>query len=479
MLFKSQDVQSLDAGVSAASIGFVMQNPDHQLVTDKVWHELAFGLENLNTDPAVIRRAVAEISGYFGIDPWFEKNVDELSGGQKQLLNLAAVMVMRPEILILDEPTSQLDPIAASDFLAAVKRLNTDYSLTVIIAEHRLEEVLTLSDRMLVLEDGELICDGGVREVCREIAKNDRFFNFLPVPSRVCAQIESEDFALTVREGRSVIEKSCTNEIKSPAIRTPERAKTAALEMKDVFFRYSRELDDVLRGLCLEVRENEIFCILGGNGSGKSTALMAASGIIRTHSGSIRVFGKKLKHYKNNELYKGCLAMLGQDVQTLFLKNTVREELEDSGITAEELPFDLSALLNKHPYDLSGGEQQLLGIAKVLASKPRILLLDEPTKGLDPATKKKITAIIKQLKSDGMTVVCVTHDVEFAAETAERCALFFRGDVTCTDEPHAFFEGSSFYTTAANRMTRDFFSGVITAEEAAELCRKNRRNAND
>ena len=166
--------------------------------------------------------------------------------------------------------------------------------------------------------------------------------------------------------------------------------------------------------------------------------------------------------------------MLPQDVQTVFLGNTVGEELADAG-EAKLLPFDLSHLFDQHPYDLSGGEQQLLALAKVLASHPRLLLLDEPTKGLDAGAKEKILSVLHALKERGVTVVIVTHDVEFAATAADRCALFFRGSIVSTGTPVPFFSDNSFYTTAVRRMTRGYYDGVVTLDALTELCRRNGR----
>lgn len=270
-----------------------------------------------------------------------------------------------------------------------------------------------------------------------------------------------------------MIEQNFENCIRVKGQAEVVRSGLPALEFERVYFRYERVLPDVLRGLSCTVYENEIYCMLGGNGSGKTTSLCTAAGFLKPYSGSVRVFGKKLKEYKNQSLYRQCLSVLPQDVQTVFLRNTVREELIDAGIRAEELPFDISGLLDQHPYDLSGGEQQLVALAKVLATKPRLLLMDEPTKGLDAVKKLRIAEIIKQLKAEGATVVIVTHDVEFAALCADRCALFFRGQIVSSGSPDAFFAENSFYTTAACRMTKGYYDRAVTVDAVAALCRMN------
>ena len=470
--FDGTALSEMEAGRRAAAIGYVCQRPEQQIVTDKVWHELAFGLENLGIKPDVIRRRVSEMACWFGIEGWFEKSVSELSGGQKQLLNLASVMVMQPDVLLLDEPTSQLDPIAASDFIATVSRLNRELSTSVIMVEHRLEEVLPVCDSLLVMQNGTVHRQGPVREVVSALPPQSELMEYMPAAVRIFAACRGKGSCpLTVKEGRRFVRENFTNEIKSLPARERELPEHAALEFENVYFRYEKSGADVLNGLSFSVREGEIFCVLGGNGAGKSTCLAAAAGINRPYAGKIRVFGKNIRDYKHQSLYRGCLSLLPQDVQTVFLESTVEKELK--GVDLGSLPFDLSGLLTRHPYDLSGGQQQLTALAKVLAQKPRLLLLDEPTKGLDAHTRSAFIGVIRQLNAEGMTVVCVTHDVEFAAQTADRCALFFKGGITSCEETHRFFEGNSFYTTASNRIARDWYEGVITSDEAARLCLMN------
>ena len=474
VLFCGVETEQIPASESARSVGFVMQNPEQQIVTDKVWHELAFGLENLGTPQPVIARRVAEMAGYFGIESWYEKNTSDLSGGQKQLLNLAAVMVMNPKILILDEPTAQLDPIAASEFITTLKKLNSDFSLTVLVAEHRLEELIPACDSLLVMDKGRLIAEGPPRGVIRDLAGQTELMLSMPAAARLFRALGSEgECPLTVREGRRMIEGNYDGRIRSLPEKALPKKGDPALEFKDVWFRYGRNLPDVLRGLSMTACRNEIFCVLGGNGSGKSTALGCASGILKPYAGEIRILGKKLKEYKNQALYRNCLALLPQDVQTVFLRNTVREELEDAGVDGGELPYDLSPLYDKHPYDCSGGEQQLVALAKVLATKPEVLLMDEPTKGLDAGKKRDIAEILRKLKASGVTVVIVTHDVEFAASAADRCAMFFRGSVVSTGAPEEFFSENNFYTTAAARMSKGIYDRVVTVEDLVRLCELN------
>lgn len=492
IFFKGQPLESATQRSQAASIGFVLQNPDNQIVTDKVWHELAFGLESLGESKEVIRLRVAEMASFFGIQQWYHKSVFELSGGQKQLLNLAAVMTMQPDVLILDEPTAQLDPIAAADFLATIKKINTEIGTTVILSEHRLEEVLHGADRAIVLGDGRIIAEGTPAQVGHTLKMlDDPMLYAMPTPLRVYLALETGDkdtCPVTVREGREYLsrrerQKECPKERQEEPQRGRQgvRQKSSPLDasdkqtvvaVKDAWFRYTKHGEDVLRGLSFTVSRGELFCIVGGNGTGKTTALGIVSGLRRPYRGTVSC------------LEKGVV-VLPQDPQTLFTQKTIREDLLEMlpqgkntvGEVEKQLAevvelTEIAALLSQHPYDVSGGEQQRVALAKVLLTEPELLLLDEPTKGMDSFFKRKFARILNKLCDKDLTAIMVSHDLEFCAQYASRCALFFDGSIVTQSNPRVFFSGNNFYTTAANRMSRHVFADAITVEDIVEKCRQ-------
>ena len=479
ILFNGRPLAESSGWEQAAKIGYVMQNPDDQIVTDKVWHELAFGLESLGCDQTTMRARVAEMACYFGIQDWFHRDVANLSGGQKQLLNLASIMAMQPEVLILDEPTSQLDPIAASDFLNTVRKINIELGTTVIITEHRLEDIFPYADRAIVMEDGRVVADDTPRNIGQLLwQQRSDMFAAMPTPVRVFyGAAGGGDCPLTVREGRNWLSKTCPQPKVTAVEETlPTEKREAALSLQELWFRYEKNSADVLRGVSAEVPAGSLYAIVGGNGAGKSTALKAVCGICRPYRGKVKIFGKSVEKYRSAELFGGCLAMLPQDPKSLFVKKTVREELEEMTADREKVAqiaalCQIDGLLDAHPYDLSGGEQQRAALAKVLLTEPKLLLLDEPTKGIDSFFKEKLAQILCKLKEQGVTIVMVSHDVEFCARYADRVAMFFDGQILSVDTPRRFFGSNSFYTTAANRMSRHVFSMAVTAEDVVALCR--------
>ena len=475
--FYGTDVNELSQETQAARIGYVLQNPDAQIVTEKVWHELAFGLESLGIDTKTIRLRVAEMASFFGIQGWFNKDVNELSGGQKQILNLASVMAMQPDVLILDEPTSQLDPIAAGDFLATVSKINRELGTTVIITEHRLEDVLPMADRAVVLDRGEVIADDTPANAGAILAKmNHPMFMAMPSPLQAYAILYNRGIGnglecpVDVRSGRTWLTELLAgrelvktllpaDDEKLPTDPVTGRPAAPAVTLRDVWFRYDRKDSDVIKDLSLEAYPGELFCIVGGNGTGKTTTLSLISGLRKAYRGKVKVNGR--------------VSMLPQNPQVLFTEDTVREELQECGEGKLIEVLELGDLMDMHPYDLSGGEQQRLALAKVLACEPEVLLLDEPTKGIDNGFKDELAKILNELKAGGMTIIMVSHDVEFCGRYGDRCAMFFDGKIITTNAPRTFFSGNSFYTTAVNRMSRHIFDNAVNVEDIVELITAN------
>ena len=496
--YNGNEIIDLPDRISAAEIGFVQQNPDNQVVTDKVWHELAFGLESLGFDNRTIKRRVAEMASYFNIQTWFRRDVSQLSGGQKQLLNLASIMAMQPKVLVLDEPTSQLDPIAASEFLRTVQKINRDLGTTVILSEHRLEEAFTMADKVMVMDKGNILAYDEPRKIGKMLAGSDEnsrhpMFYGLPAMMKIYQSAENgDDSPLTIREGRLWIDskvgdayregvpEDCgirqedgpaeakadeTVEVKTGA---SAEAKTGglAITVKDLWFRYDRKSQDVLRDLNLTVDKGQLFCVLGGNGVGKSTTLKVISSILKQQRGKVTV--------------NGTLAMLPQNPQALFTEISVEDEMMEALHDSKDpdevkvqkaldmlATMEITHLRKSHPYDLSGGEQQRLALGKVLLLDPEIILLDEATKGLDPFFKISLARVLKKLTDAGKTLFMVSHDIEFCAEYADTCAMFFDGQIVSVGKPHEFFPGNNFYTTSANKMAREHFPDAITWEEVA------------
>ena len=520
ILFQGMPLSDMSNRDQSRKIGYVLQNPDNQIVTDKVWHELAFGLESLGYSTPDIRIRVAEMASYFGIQDWFYKNVAELSGGQKQLLNLASIMAMHPDLLVLDEPTSQLDPIAASDFLETVKKINRDLGTTIILTEHRLEEVFPSADRVAVMEEGTILAEGSPSHIGQVLKEKDHeMFLAMPVPMQIYSMVDADvpvECPVTVRDGRKWLDAVCEKkgilpEEKRESAHGPEgkhsiysgkgqdkgEEREVLLECRDVWFRYEKDTPDVVKGLNLSLYKGEFYCLLGGNGTGKTTTLSLISRLRKPYRGKILLGGKDIRRYTDRELFHGFLGVLPQIPQSLFVKKTVELELFEMVGGKKERKNDeynlslekkdvvdgimqvthLEGLLHRHPYDLSGGEQQRLALAKILLLRPKLLLMDEPTKGLDSYFKKEFADILALLKEQGVTIFMISHDIEFCASHADRCGLFFDGSVAASGTPEAFFAGNNFYTTAANRMARKYFPMAVTGKDVAECLRQQTKNS--
>lgn len=491
IFYDGTELSAMDDRQAASEIGFVLQNPETQIVTDKVWHELAFGLESLGCPTQVIRRRVAEMASYFGIEDWFHKKTSELSGGQKQMLNLASVMIMQPKVLLLDEPTAQLDPIAAANFIGTLQKLNREFGLTILLVEHRLEEVFPIADRVLLMDKGRLVYNGSPENIGEFLRENPKHSINAGVPSamRIFNLLGAEGSCpLTVKEGKKFISENYGNKTDELEIKPYVHSNEKVLELKEAWFRYEKDTPDILKGVSLAVYKGEHFCILGGNGTGKTTTLGVMAGLLKAYRGKVLVKGRKLNDYSEKSLYRHNIALLPQNPQTVFVESTVEKDFveickvmgygrEETGQKILEVSekMGISHLLNMHPYDLSGGEQQKAALAKILLLQPEILLLDEPTKGIDACYKNNLSSIIFKLKEEGITIVTVTHDVEFAAVNADRCGMFFDGELVSCDTPANFFSENNYYTTAANRISRGYYKNAVLCQDVAALCRANGR----
>ena len=478
ILYQGADVTKIEKEKSALKIGFVQQNPDNQIVTDCVWHELAFGLENMALPTEKIRRRVSEMASFFGMETWFRKKTSELSGGQKQMLNLASVLAMDPELLILDEPTSMLDPLAAASFLQILQRINRDFGIAVLLCEQRLEEVFSTADRIVLMEHGRVLQVDTPQHMAVYLQKHSKqlhMYESLPGSVRIFGALQEQQrypreqkLPLTIRDARMALKTvSIRPDAVEKILETEKKTekRKPVLQAKELCFRYEKDSPQILRNLNLSLYKGELFALLGGNGAGKSTALKNLMGIVRPQYGKVRK-DKSLK-----------LTMLPQSPQALFHYDTVWEEFLESAGNEEAKAGEMAAFLNmehkmtSHPYDLSGGEMERAAIGKLLLQDADILLMDEPTKGMDAYLKHILADLLKKLTAKQITILMVTHDLEFAASYADRCGLLFDGQIISEDEPHQFFAGNRFYTTTANQIAGDRVFQAITCEEVIHACR--------
>lgn len=466
-------------------IGLVSQDPDNQIVMDEVMQEIVFGLENLGYSNFEMRKRVAEMVHFFGMEELLRLKPSELSGGQKQMLNLLSILLLKPKVLLLDEPTSQLDPIAAKDLIIMLERLNQEMGMTIILIEHRLEELFGVADRLLVMNSGEISYEGTSQQIIHKLyqEKDERFIPYVPAISRLYMEFDHAPeiltIPLTVKDGKmwfSQIPEIALKDIQNGENNLSAQ-KSPLLEVTDVYFQYERKGPMVLRRLSFEVMKGEFFALIGGNGSGKTTALETCIGSLKPQRGNARYKGKETSKLKGRELYED-IAYLPQNPRTYFVHDTIEKEMSEAALRIgienketiiEELlaVFEIAHLRDRHPYDCSGGEVQKAALACMLIGKPEMLFVDEPTKGLDPISKQQLADVLSKLHKEGLTIMMVTHDIEFAACYASRCAIMFDGEITVAGDPHELFKGNYFYTTSINRATRaTCVPEVLTLEEA-------------
>lgn len=457
--------------------GFVMQDPDNQIVMDQVWHELAFGLENQGLSPAVIERRIAEISHFFGIGDWIERPVSKLSGGERQILNLASSLVMKPDILILDEPTARLDPVAISHFLDMLRRIHRETGTTLILSEHRLADLLPEVDRVLHLDGGRLTFDGTPTAFAARLLATDRpFKESLPAATLTVERAEKTtgmavngDPPLDVPAARRRLRVLASMLEVEPPKPVDPASDQYVIQMDRLEFRYGRDWPKVLDGVDLAVRKGSVHAILGANGSGKSTLLYLLAGVLDPLRGRVR---------KLDGIRTGLLV---QHPRSLFSADRLLDELMElaelggygeAQVKEEMERLGLWGLRKRHPYDLSGGESQKAALAKLLLLSPDVFLLDEPVQGMDATSKIEFGRRARALKEEGRTVVLVTHDLNFSAEVADTCSLLFGGRIVTTEDSRSFFRDNRFYTTDYARVAEGLWPELLAAADLERLVRR-------
>jgi energy-coupling factor transporter ATP-binding protein EcfA2 len=471
VLYEGQHVQELSPMQSAQEIGMVFQNPENQLVMDTVIQELAFSLENLGYDTSTIQKRIAELISFLGFQDLLHRSVHTLSGGQKQLVNLAAVLILQPRLLLLDEPTAQLDPIAAKEFLTLLKRIHEELGITIIMSEHRLDDVLPLADRLVFMENGSVLYDAPPVEVMAYLWERNELRLYLPQIPRLFLEWGVTVPPLTVRDGQRILPN--LTPVQSSVYERKKR--NVLLEAKGIYFQYEKNGALILQNLSLAIQKGEWVSLVGKNGTGKSTLLTVLAGLRSIRRGKLLWEGKQL-HKTDAQI-----GYVSQQPSYHFTQDTVWEELflqaqelgykqPEEVVTALLSRFHIEGTKHRHPHDCSGGEQQLLAICSVLLQRPKLLILDEPTKGLDPEKKEELAKQLSQLQNEGTTIMMATHDVEFAAKYTDCCVMLFDGQIISEHTPQQFFSENFFYTTAINRLVRKQLPQALIWEDVVHTC---------
>lgn len=482
--FLGKSLSKLDSYSAVRDIGYLSQHADEQIICSDAIQELAFALENLSLKPSLIKLRIAETVNFFGLDKLLNKNVSDMSGGEKQLLNLASSMITQPKVLILDEPTAQLDPISANNFINAIRKANAELGTTVIIAEHNFEGLLDTCNRLIFLDKGKLVLS--CNPLAPDFSLSSSFSGsdvFLSMPSsfkiftKVCEKINIlKRPPLSISEGRKWLsslkfENNICQANKSLNCDTSDENKSI-VELKHVCFRYKKNTPDILRDLSLNIPKAKILSILGSNAAGKTTLLSVISKIHTPYSGKVVI----KEPIKISGLSQNPKAMFYQETVLLDLKQTLKHSPNENNISKISDVVELlkiEHLLDRHPYDLSGGELQKAALAKVLLMKPDLILLDEPSKAIDPIFKNSLIKILKDLRDRGITVVMVSHDIDFCANCADICAMLFNGEIVTVEEAKQFFSQNNFYTTSASKISRKISKYLITDEDVISFCLEN------
>lgn len=442
-------------------VGFVFQDPESQLVTDWVDREIAFGLEQRGVDRATMRRRVEEVLDLLGIAHLRRRNPQELSGGERQRVAIAATLALHPRVLVLDEPTSQLDPWGASDVVHALAQLNDDLGLTIVVAEHRLEHFLPRADVLRWMPGlPERSLAGPVAEMLPRLDPIQ-----LPPVTQLGQMLETRPVPLTVRQARRGSLARLLPTAAIPPIDPPDVPGDVVCRLEGVDVQAGGQT--VVENLSLEVREGELMALMGRNGSGKTTLLRTMAGLQRISRGSVETLGLDMTRHHPADL-RGRVGYLPQQATTMFYRERLEDELSDGGridtldVQALLTRFELTDHAADHPLDLSGGERERAALASVLARSPRLLLLDEPTRGMDAWRKETLATHLRNLAASGVAVVLVTHDVELVAKCATRVVMLADGQVL-TDEPtRSALTGSLTWSTQVNKV---FGESWLTADD--------------
>lgn len=465
ILYDGQDITKIAASRLVGEIGYVFQNVDTQIVCEMVYDELEFGLKNLGLGEPERRRRIAETAGVFGMDTLLSSKVETLSGGKKQQLNLASVLAMDPRVLILDEPTAQLDPVSAAEFMSVIGRLNSRYGITVILSEQNLDEALALADTVCVMNEGRVICCEEKNSAVKKMLTMDFMKNALPASVRLSALFGAQELAVTPLQARALLAQNKNRIRVKEASENSVGAKTA-IEIKSAVFRYEKNTPDVLKGTTLSAKYGQLLCIMGANGSGKTTLLEVAAGINKPHFGSIKkAQGSRVSYLCQSEVLCFVRDTLLQDAE--FFCEISGIDKSRIAQTMEAYPFfkELKDIKDQNILDLSGGQLQMAALFKVLLSGADILLLDEPSKGLDSDLKQKLGEMLCAIKQAGVCIIAATHDTEFAAAFADRVCLLFDGQVVSAAAPRTFFAENIYYTTPLARITRPVIRGIVTEKD--------------
>lgn len=473
------NLQDISQKTSAQEIAMVLQHPESQIIMGNVRQELAFGLENLNYPTNLIRKRLADMSTYFGLADKMDFSVNILSGGQKQVLSLAGAMTMRPAVLLLDEPTSQLDPVAAQRFLDMVFRLNRETGITVIMSEHRVERVFANSDSVIILDSGVIKYMGTPECVSREIWNQGdaRYFCYLPSVTNLYFHIRQnnwdkisccEEIPFTVKQAKRVFKDIYIRDKASKPKPLEKKSKyEPIIKCNSLCFQYDRSNPLVINRLSLAINPGELISLIGHNGCGKTTLLKLIAGILKPTAGKIKNTGSDSRI---GYLPQNPMSFFTEDTVDMELKKSIRQKDNESLSLYDPIvqKLELSNLLKRHPLDLSGGERQKAALGCILLAKPKILLLDEPTKGMDPMSKDDFYEILRIFLAADTTVIMATHDVDFVSKYVDRCILLFDGFVAADGMPGEVLGQNLFYTTVINRVFGDRFPDVLTWEEVWE-----------